>query len=212
MIQRGCRYIDLTDKLKYKALGIDIKFYFTEEVELKHVSVCAVHEKTPEELASHVYLQTVMQNDPDAKLLPDECYRDHERRRLLRTEAMFVEQPPKKKKHRYGEDGDEDELVLLNENETISALDPLMISRIEHPARGIYCRHAACFDLLVLFQCQQLNKDHKKREDVFHSCPHCGHELKSVQELYVDYDIKMALLAHPEADKLVYRDGIWTAE
>lgn len=95
-------------------------------------------------------------------------------------------------------DGEEEELILGDQS--ISLLDPMLLSRLQYPARGIYCTHASCFDARVFFLCQLSRRVWK--------CYICNVQYKSIQDLYIDHEMAQALSTYPEDERLVLRNGV----
>lgn len=95
---------------------------------------------------------------------------------------------------------DEEEEELILGDQSISLLDPMLLSRLQYPARGIYCTHASCFDARVFFLCQLLRRVWK--------CYICNIQYKSIQDLYIDHEMAQALSTYPEDERLVLRNGV----
>lgn len=55
----------------------------------------------------------------------------------------------------------------------MSVLDPIMLSRIEHPTRCIFCTHNTCFDAEVFFKFQVTSMQWK--------CPICLVKIRGIQ-------------------------------
>lgn len=100
----------------------------------------------------------------------------------------------------YNDKNDEEEEELILGDQSISLLDPMLLSRLQYPARGIYCTHASCFDARVFFLCQLSRRVWK--------CYICNVQYKSIQDLYIDHEMAQALSTYPEDERLVLRNGI----
>ncbi|KAI8384630.1 uncharacterized protein BYT42DRAFT_563136 [Radiomyces spectabilis] len=222
-IKDGYKHIDLTKKMTWsdcpEALTLD--FCFQDDTpNVKYVSVCTVWQYTPSELVSQLYLHTATKfisraitasKDTDAtqktavdilKQCPPKDFS-----RIPPTEQVFLESGAQFSRGNQGQrypnaESEEEDLVMGDE--TISLLDPIMLSRIQHPARGIFCNHAACFDACFFFQCQ-LNIR-------VWQCPQCFIYIKGMQELYIDYPMKQALLTYPNEERLMLRNGAYVPE
>lgn len=81
------------------------------------------------------------------------------------------------------EDNDEVKEICLG-GEFISVLDPLMLSKIEHPTRCIFCTHNTCFDAHVFFRFQVTSMQW--------NCPVCLIKIRGIQ-VHNNYFFNMAL-------------------
>ncbi|OAD80148.1 MIZ-type zinc finger transcription factor [Phycomyces blakesleeanus NRRL 1555(-)] len=106
--------------------------------------------------------------------------------------------------HRSGGGGEDEDDDIVVGDEFVSAMDPILLSRMEHPARGIYCTHAACFDASIFYSLVARMKAWK--------CPHCFIQIKGIQELYIDYAMKRALMKYQDSDRLVLCGGEYFAD
>lgn len=77
----------------------------------------------------------------------------------------------------YVDQGDADENdpddEISSSGEFISVLDPLMLSKINHPARGVFCTHNTCFDAKEFFRFEANSMRWK--------CPVCQINLRGIQ-------------------------------
>jgi hypothetical protein len=70
-----------------------------------------------------------------------------------------------------GEDDSNDDIFISEEK--ISMLDPILVKRIEHPARSVFCVHKTCFDAEVFFKC--------KITSLLWKCPLCLVRINGIQ-------------------------------
>lgn len=63
----------------------------------------------------------------------------------------------------------------------MSVSDPIMLNRIEHPARCIFCSHNASFDAKVFFKFQVTSMNWK--------CPICLIKIRGIQVIKKKYFI-----------------------
>lgn len=59
------------------------------------------------------------------------------------------------------------------EEEEISLIDPVSLSRIQHPVKSLHCKHRSCFDAAIFF-------DHNADIKLWH-CPICYVHIKNIQ-------------------------------
>ncbi|KAI7880594.1 hypothetical protein K492DRAFT_195055 [Lichtheimia hyalospora FSU 10163] len=195
------------------------------EAHVKELSVCTVWCKSPLELTGQLYLQSasthavrIMENTPRQQqpiiqrqmmdILPSPYVPKSD---IQQLQAIFnscfnsvkcinTSSSPSSgaSGNGYDDKNEEDELILGDQS--ISLLDPMLLSRLEYPARGIYCTHASCFDARVFFLCQLLRRVWK--------CYICNVQYKSIQDLYIDHEMAQALSTYPEDERLVLRNGV----
>lgn len=74
-----------------------------------------------------------------------------------------------------GEDEDEEnnEIEIYTGGEYVSVMDPIALSRIQHPARCIFCTHKTCFDAKVFFEFQVIS--------MLWKCPICLVKIRGIQ-------------------------------
>ncbi|KAG0166694.1 SUMO ligase siz1, partial [Apophysomyces sp. BC1034] len=226
-IQRGFMHIDVTDKadwvtlFKKKKDSVAFEFKFKDDApRFKFVSLCITWEKSPAELVSQLYTQSTtkiisraMRSAEDGEKVQSEALKLlrqcplEDRFDVSKTEKLFdgcvsaFSKSNTGKKRVAIEEDEEDELVMGDQQ--ISVCDPIMLSRIQHPARSIYCTHVACFDALVFFKCEVGVR--------VWQCPQCAVQIRSIEELYIDYRLKQALATYPNEDCLIIRDGEYLA-
>ncbi|RUS19805.1 hypothetical protein BC938DRAFT_475665 [Jimgerdemannia flammicorona] len=202
-------------------------------------------------LVAKVYLDTMNayldEEDPKAEEEVDEVALETMRRQseaanedlVARVERMFVsrvadtEGTKKDREREKGElgyscskkdqTGANDEGEIEMGDQTVSFLDPFVLSRIRHPARGKECKHRACFDLEVgVFFDAFLRFNERKAN---WQCACCSRmvtvEVSWVEEagvmevdcsfitsLIIDTKFKNYLNTYPNADRcIVHSDG-----
>ena len=97
-------------------------------------------------------------------------------------------------------------------SEKVSIMDPIMLTRIEKPVRGIRCEHGNIFDrdIHVAFnQLREKRKNYSKLRNLW-SCPHCSRP--TPERSLVDLPAFAELLATLDEDSnidhvIVTRDG-----
>ncbi|KAI8075445.1 uncharacterized protein B0P05DRAFT_597845 [Gilbertella persicaria] len=223
--QDGFYHIDLTDKssaiqkANRRSTGTaSIRFEFKDQKRpsIRHVSVCAVVEKTPEELASQLYVQTAAlyigramerssKNLPLAQQVQEKViellnpYDTNDKLILSKTEDLLIacgETFLNDWNDAAGEEqGEEEEEEVFAGGEIVSMLDPILLSRIQHPTRCIFCTHNTCFDAQVFFDLQVTSMQWK--------CPVCSVKIRGIQDLYIDYQTKIALKQYPNEEKFL---------
>ncbi|KAI7898406.1 uncharacterized protein BX663DRAFT_525181 [Cokeromyces recurvatus] len=227
----GFKHIDITEKsvqiqkANRRSTGsVKFQFVFGKEKPstIRHISVCAVVEKTEEELASQLYLQTsalyigrAMERS-SKKTIPLEQQEEvqkkvvellnpydqaHDRLNLAKMEQLFLSCADTFIKEWNDDDeeernnNDDDDIEVYTGAEVISMLDPISLEKIQHPTRCIFCKHNTCFDAVVFFKFQVKSMNWK--------CPLCYIKIRGIQDLYIDYQLKSILNKYPEQDKFL---------
>ncbi|KAI7870458.1 hypothetical protein BDF14DRAFT_1774413 [Spinellus fusiger] len=214
-LEEGCPYIDITDKVDWEALqqaktsDIAVKFVFLEDIpNLEYISVCMTWKKSAEELVSQSYIHSAttliaraMESTRDFNLVQRKAvailgkYPVKERSDINKAQEIYllcadafsdawIQLPA---------ENDDDDVKV--ENEVVSVLDPIMISRQQHPARGIYCTHVVCFEATSFYNVMTRLK--------VWTCPHCFVQIKGAQDIYIDYAMTRALLKFPQAERMM---------
>ncbi|KAI9480462.1 MAG: hypothetical protein EXX96DRAFT_562816 [Benjaminiella poitrasii] len=227
----GFKHIDITQKSEkiQKAnrrstgsITFDFAFGKGPSATIRHVSVCAVIEKTEEELASQLYVQTAalyigkaMERSSKktvpleqeervqrrvVQLLKEYDANAYDRLNLSNMERLFLSCGNTFITEWNDDEGEEqqqedDNLEIFTGNEVITLLDPITLQKIQHPTRCIFCKHNTCFDAIVFFKFQVKSMSWK--------CPLCFVKIRGIQDLYIDYQLKMTLNKYPEEDKFV---------
>ncbi|RUO96401.1 hypothetical protein BC936DRAFT_142100 [Jimgerdemannia flammicorona] len=175
------------------------------------------------ELVAKVYLDTMNayldEEDPKAEEEVDEVALETMRRQseaanedlVARVERMFVsrvadtEGTKKDREREKGELAKKDQTGANDEGEiemgdqTVSFLDPFVLSRIRHPARGKECKHRACFDLEAFLRFNERKANWQ--------CACCS-RMVTVESLIIDTKFKNYLNTYPNADRcIVHSDG-----
>lgn len=159
---------------------------------MHHVSVCAVVEKSSEELTSHLYMQTsslyigrAMERASKNTIVADQVqqkaigllnsYSQNDRLIVDKTEELFLSCADAfmTEWNDREEPLDDDVVEVYAGNEVISVLDPITLSIVQHPARCIFCTHNTCFDAKVFFEFQVKSMQWK--------CPICSVKIRGVQ-------------------------------
>ncbi|KAI8888912.1 hypothetical protein K501DRAFT_320626 [Backusella circina FSU 941] len=231
VFEDGFKHIDITDMSELilsanrRSPG-DVKFTFEfnniDFPKACYVSVCTVAEKSTEELTSQLYLQTASlyigqamekssRNIPLADQVQKKVmerlnkYTLNDRNVLAKTEELFLSCGDAFfsywKDTTEEEDGDDDIFIA---EERISMLDPILVKRIEHPARSVFCTHKTCFDAEVFFKCKIIA--------LLWQCPLCLVRINGIQDLYIDYPTKTGLIKYPGEDQLILeKDGSYSS-
>ncbi|KAI9312350.1 hypothetical protein BX666DRAFT_2031094 [Dichotomocladium elegans] len=224
IIDKGYRHIDITDKINWESIlqqtgeNVELKCDCWEHI--TQVSICEVWCKSPLELINHLYLQTASTHAARA-IENSPCQDQHVIQRqildvirgfpplqsltLSETQTLFealmgsvdADRKAGVRKDDNDNECDGNDLVLMDQS--VSLHDTLLLTRIEYPARGIHCTHLTCFDARIFFLCQLRKRTWK--------CYICGVQYKSIQDLYIDYEMTQALRKYPTEERLVYRDG-----
>ncbi|KAI8366476.1 hypothetical protein EDC96DRAFT_607955 [Choanephora cucurbitarum] len=220
----GFYHIDVTDKsssmqkANRRSTGtasFQFEFIGQRQPSIRHVSVCAVVEKTAEELTSQLYVQTAAlyigramerssKNLPLAEKVQNKViqllspYDTNDKLLLSKTEDLFLScgEAFLTDWNDPGEEQQEDDEILAGD-EVVSMLDPIILARIQHPTRCIFCTHNTCFDAKVFFDLQVNSMQWK--------CPICSVKIRGIQDLYVDYQAKLALKNYPNEERF-FRD------
>ncbi|KAI8086577.1 uncharacterized protein BX664DRAFT_336187 [Halteromyces radiatus] len=230
IVTNNFKYIDITDKLDWNSLkdqeSKDITLCFTLDDTLvsstiKHITICSVWEKSNIDLTCQLYTQSasncistalstsknILQAQRDATYLLDQ-YRPSARWLLDNVEALFLESGRlffEDTQHIDDNNSDDDDDDLVMGNEYISLMDPIMLTKIQHPTRSIFCRHTSCFDAISFFKC------HKEQQQW--TCPLCYIHIRGIRELYIDYPLKRALTTYPEHTRFILtQDGTYQTE
>ncbi|CAO3589553.1 unnamed protein product [Absidia cylindrospora] len=221
------KYIDITDKFNWDLVKtrdektVEMEFELDDSLvspTVKYVTICSVWEKSSIELVCQLYTKTaanyissamamkkdIDQTQSDAIQLLDQC-RPKDRWCLEKTETLFLDCGRTFYRRLASEEDDDTDDELTMGNEYISLMDPILLTKVNHPARGIFCRHATCFDAKCFFQCyipQQL-----------WTCPICHIQIRGIQDLYIDYDLKLAIATYPEQNRFILsNDGTYLTE
>ncbi|CAO3683914.1 unnamed protein product [Rhizopus microsporus] len=225
LLRFGFLHIDITDKSSVitkanrRTTGsVKLSFKFTQPPNVRHVSVCAVWEKTPEELTSQLYAQTaslyIGQATEKASRYPEKadqvqkktvqalrpCGSPNDKLILAKTETLLLtcgEMFAEAWNNCDSEDQEEDDDIVAGD-EVVSMMDPILLSIIQHPARCIFCTHRTCFDAQVFFRFQINSMNWQ--------CPICCVKIRGIQDLYIDYHTKLALTQYPNQEKLIRRN------
>ncbi|KAI9020938.1 hypothetical protein CLU79DRAFT_754445 [Phycomyces nitens] len=226
-MDEGFQHIDITDKVDWDAFPEDkvsenivLDFEFVGRVPpLKHITICTTWRKTTEELLSQTYMNSatgLISRAMETSQNIDETQRKaigilsryplKERSEVEKAQDIYMSCADifsGSWTQHWSENGGEDDDIVIGD-EFVSAMDPILLSRMEHPARGIYCTHAACFDAIVFYSLVTRMKAWK--------CPHCFIQIKGIQELYIDYAMKGALMKYPDTERLVLCGGEYLAD
>ncbi|KAL9537916.1 hypothetical protein MBANPS3_011353 [Mucor bainieri] len=219
----GFKHTDITDKSdaiqranrrSTSTLSLTIKIN-DKQVNIRHVSVCAVVEKSTDELASQLYLQTASlyigrameksnRNIPVAQQVQQKAveilkrYNSNDKLQLEKTETLFLSCAKAfitEWNEHEDEKKDDQDVEILTGDEVVSVLDPISLARIEHPARCIFCTHKATFDAVTFFKFQVTS--------MIWNCPICSVRIRGIQDMYIDYQTKQALIDHPKEEKFL---------
>ncbi|KAG1094770.1 hypothetical protein G6F42_018691 [Rhizopus arrhizus] len=179
---------------------------------IRHVSVCAVIEKSTDELASQLYLQTSSlyigramekssRNIPVAQQVQQTAvkvlsqYDLNDKLQLQKTEALFLSCAQAfitEWNEHEDETKDDQDVEIFTGDEVVSMLDPISLARIQHPARCIFCTHKTSFDAVTFFKFQA--------NSMIWNCPICSVRIRGIQ---VDYQTKKALTEYPDEEKFL---------
>ncbi|KAG0868924.1 hypothetical protein G6F16_007677 [Rhizopus arrhizus] len=199
LIRFGFHQLDITDKsptitkANRRSTGeVRLRLAFDGLPRVRHVSVCAVWEKKPEELTAQLYAQTAslylgqaleassrhpakaseVQQQAIDLLKP--CGNQNDKLNLDKMETLLVAcgQTFWEAWNSQSEEEEEEEEVLL-EDEYVSVMDPILLSIIQHPARCIFCTHSTCFDANVFFKFQVTSMNWQ--------CPICCVKIRGIQ-------------------------------
>ncbi|KAI9259915.1 hypothetical protein BY458DRAFT_440350, partial [Sporodiniella umbellata] len=176
MLHYGFFHLDLTDKstaitqANRRTQGdVTLAFDFTEPPRTRHVSVCAVWEKSVEEMTSQVYVQTAslyisqaMERASRKPLEVDAVQKQVRESKSFSHPSMIGQEPT-----------DLDEAEIIAGDEYVSITDPILLSPIQHPARCTFCTHHACFDAMVFLKFQSTFMQWK--------CPICNIKIRGIQ-------------------------------
>ncbi|KAG2236937.1 hypothetical protein BDF21DRAFT_448642 [Thamnidium elegans] len=221
----GFNHIDITEttdaitKATRRSTG-SLPFIFTfhgKRPNIRHVSVCAVIEKSSQELTSQLYVQTASlyigqamesssRNVPQAQAVQKQViellrpFDLKDKLDLIKTETIFLSCAEKfltawNNHDKEDKEEDDKDIEVYTGGEYVSVLDPIMLSRIEHPTRCIFCTHNTCFDAEVFFKFQVTSMQWK--------CPICLVKIRGIQDLYIDYHAKLALKKHPNEERFL---------
>ncbi|KAI8642553.1 hypothetical protein BD408DRAFT_443430 [Parasitella parasitica] len=220
----GFKHTDITDKstaigkANRRSTGtLSLGFKFgNSHPKIRHVSVCAVIEKTTDELASQLYLQTAslyigramersnrnisvsQQVQQTALKLLNQYYNLNEKLQLQKAESLFLACADAfiTDWNEYEDENQDDQDVeIFTGDEIVSVLDPITLAKIEHPARCIFCTHNTSFDAITFFKLQV--------NFMMWSCPICSVRIRGIQDLYIDYQTKKALVKYPNEEKFL---------
>ncbi|GAN01062.1 hypothetical protein MAM1_0004d00493 [Mucor ambiguus] len=219
----GFKHTDITDKSdaiqkanrrSTSTLSLAFKF-IDKQPNIRHVSVCAVMEKSTDELASQLYLQTASlyigrameksnRNIPVAQQVQqtaveilNQCNLN-DRLQLEKTEKLFLscaEAFITEWNEHEDEKKDDQDLEIFSGDEVVSVLDPIGLARIQHPARCIFCTHKTTFDAVTFFKFQVTS--------MIWNCPICSVRIRGIQDMYIDYQTKQALIENPDEEKFL---------
>lgn len=68
---------------------------------------------------------------------------------------------------------DDQDVEIFSGNEVVSVLDPISLTRIQHPARCIFCTHKTTFDAVTFFKFQVTS--------MIWNCPICSVRIRGIQ-------------------------------
>nr|KAI7853231.1 hypothetical protein BDC45DRAFT_606790 [Circinella umbellata] len=217
--------VDWKDILENRSKENDeISIEFDCDVDIKQASICTVWQKTPIELVCHLYVQTAgmyicrlienVKAQTKIALIQEKAFnifsKKDDRRtnihcsRSIFNDCMDIIQREEEGRSMSGSGigtnscGDDKDDLLMGD-EIVSLEDPILFTRIEFPARGIHCKHVACFDAACFFRCQGLERTWQ--------CPICAFQYKSIQDLCIDHELDQAIAKYPDETKLILRDG-----
>ncbi|KAG2199373.1 hypothetical protein INT47_001555 [Mucor saturninus] len=223
----GFSHIDITDASdsilkanRRSTSSISFVFKFEKRPTTHHISVCAVVEKSPEELCSQLYLQTASlyigqamesssKNIPAAQSVQKKVVEllnplnQNDRLELDKTEKLLLSCAESfLTAWNNPEPEDDDNVEIFTGGEYVSVSDPIMLTRIEHPARCIFCTHNTTFDAKVFFKFQVTSMNWR--------CPICLVKIRGIQDLYIDYQTKVALQKYPDEERfLLEKDEVY---
>ncbi|CAO3629533.1 unnamed protein product [Mucor fragilis] len=219
----GFKHTDITDKSdaiqkanrrSTSSLPFTFKFH-DKQPSIHHVSVCAVIEKSTNELASQLYLQTASlyigrameksnRNIPVAQQVQQTAveilnqYDLNDKLQLEKTETLFLSCAKAfiaEWNEHEDEKKDDQDVEIFSGNEVVSVLDPISLTRIQHPARCIFCTHKTTFDAVTFFKFQVTS--------MIWNCPICSVRIRGIQDMYIDYQTKQALIEYPKEEKFL---------
>ncbi|CAO0795466.1 unnamed protein product [Mucor circinelloides] len=219
----GFKHTDITDKSdviqkanRRSTSTLSLTFKFNDkQPNIRHVSVCAVIEKSTDELASQLYLQTSSlyigramekssRNIPVAQQVQQTAvkvlsqYDLNDKLQLQKTEALFLSCAQAfitEWNEHEDETKDDQDVEIFTGDEVVSMLDPISLARIQHPARCIFCTHKTSFDAVTFFKFQV--------NSMIWNCPICSVRIRGIQDLYIDYQTKKALTEYPDEEKFL---------
>ncbi|CAO3609396.1 unnamed protein product [Cunninghamella echinulata] len=223
IIQKGFKYIDITNKIDWqkinksdeKSVKLEIKLNDKVSYHIKYVTICSIWKKTNEDLACQLYIQSSSSFlskaiTPDTQPTIIELlnqYPPKVRWQMNKAETFFLDCGRmfyQSSKDSNSDPENDDEEIIMG-SEYISLMDPIMLTRIEHPTRSIFCRHVSCFDAKCFFNCF--------RDDQLWTCPICDLQIRGIQDLYIDYPLKRAITTYPKEDRFIYsKDGEYQTE
>ncbi|KAL7333107.1 hypothetical protein PS15p_202055 [Mucor circinelloides] len=219
----GFKHTDITDKSdaiqkanRRSTSTLSLTFKFNDkQPNIRHVSVCAVIEKSTDELASQLYLQTSSlyigramekssRNIPVAQQVQQTAvkvlnqYDLNDKLELQKTETLFLSCAQAfitEWNEHEDETKDDQDVEIFTGDEVVSMLDPISLARIQHPARCIFCTHKTSFDAVTFFKFQV--------NSMIWNCPICSVRIRGIQDLYIDYQTKKALIEYPDEEKFL---------
>ncbi|CAO3624099.1 unnamed protein product [Cunninghamella blakesleeana] len=225
IIQKGFKYIDITDKIDWKAINenenedgfvkLEVKLDDESPYDIKYVTICSVWKKSNTDLTCQLYMQSTStciseiitsSNQESITTLLNQCP-PKDRWKIDNTETLFLDCGRmfyQTSKDSTTDEDDEEEEIMMG-NEFISLMDPILLTKIEHPTRSIFCKHVSCFDAICFFKCII--------SDQLWTCPICNVQIRGIQELYIDYPLKRAITSYPNESRFIYsKDGTYQTE
>ncbi|ORX43097.1 hypothetical protein DM01DRAFT_1411692 [Hesseltinella vesiculosa] len=222
-VNQGYKHIDITEKFDWNKLtsskeSATIDFYLDDadaDADLQYATIIFGWKKSSLDMLCQLYMstssklmsdalsnsKTIDTTQQEAVQLFDRCPPEL-RWTLGPVQDLFLDvgrlfyQP-------VSQDDEDDDLVCGREY--ISLMDPVMLSKIHHPCKSIFCRHASCFDAKCYF-------DLMKQQQAW-ACPLCHIQLRGSQDLFIDYPLKRMIATYPDADRFVKdADGTYLNE
>lgn len=224
-VKEGFMHIDISEQIKasirrksmgntqeYASLGqsihIQIELQDNNEQNISHISICAIIKKSSQELVSQLFMQST--TEFIHKSVYSSPYPLITQQMMIQVLKQRQEDPSKDAEnifmtcmagaiHNNEKDADTDVM------ERISLKDPTTSNRIQYPVRTIHCKHRSCFDASVFF-------DRHMGLKLWH-CPICLVQIKYLEELKMDYTIKLALDEYEQEDHIyIMQDRLVVSE
>ncbi|KAI8060482.1 hypothetical protein BC940DRAFT_337539 [Gongronella butleri] len=214
-IDKGFKHIDITDKYDWQSIksktDVTIEFALDEDVvgaRAQFVSIAYVSKKSSFDLLCQLYIQTAAKlmsdalsnsatldtTQQEATRLFNQCPPES-RGNLVLVESLFLDTG---RLFYTSEAMNDDNDDIVCGKEYISLMDPIMLTKIQHPCKSIFCRHRSCFDAKLYFELMTQQQDW--------ACPICHIRLRGSQDLYIDYPLKRMITSHPNEDRFVIDD------
>ncbi|EIE87211.1 hypothetical protein G6F46_009263 [Rhizopus delemar] len=182
-----------------QSIQIQFELENNNEQNISHISICTVMKRTSKELVSQLYMQSVTEFiHKSIYSSPYPLITQQIMIKLLRQQESAEDTFMACMSGTIDDKIEQDEICMI---EAVSLRDPTTLKRMRHPIKSIHCKHRSCFDANDFF-------DYHSNLKLWY-CPICFVQIKHLEELKMDYVIKVAVEEYDQEDQVyVIQDGL----